>query len=154
MQRKLYNLSHNDRKTKEEIRGIVGKPFGFVANLKMGGSGSPRLRYQSGHDGLDQLKKRFSAAERVNLQVLPKGLILRLNVNTSVYGLVFNKLEVEELRLETLYKTPDDLDVQVEGQWWLKTITEEHYHFFATKEEWKRVQHFFTKAWLPDLVRA
>ena len=39
----LVNTSYNEKIINDSIHELVGKPFGFIENIKQNGIGSPRL---------------------------------------------------------------------------------------------------------------
>ena len=52
---RLWNLTYNDPRRWAEVHAISGKPLGFWASVKAGGTGSPRAELVGGSGELDAL---------------------------------------------------------------------------------------------------
>ncbi|MDD2985944.1 hypothetical protein [Flavobacterium sp.] len=92
----LVNTSYNEKKVKEAINDLVGKPFGFFENIKLKGIGSPRLDILKTSHEIDLLLSYDNNRNFCNIELRPKGIIIRFRSLLETYSLVipFYKLVV------------------------------------------------------------
>lgn len=92
----LVNSSYNEKKVKEAINDLVGKPFGFFENIKLKGIGSPRLDILKTSVEIDMLLSYDNNRNFCNIELRPKGIIIRFRSLLETYSLVipFYKLVV------------------------------------------------------------
>lgn len=83
----LREISNGRKNDLDWIRKQVGKPYSFFQNLRMGGSGSPRLKYITGSSALNEALLKVNSSDYCNIELLPNGILLRMNVNTLVYAM-------------------------------------------------------------------
>lgn len=92
----LFNVSHNDKKTKKTINDLVGNPFGILENFKLRGIGSPRLNITKASQEIGLILNKTNALQYANIELRPKGIIIGFQSQLEVYALVipFYKLVV------------------------------------------------------------
>lgn len=92
----LFNVSYNDRKVNESVEELVGKPFGLFDNIKLNGTGSPRLLIHKASEEIQQLLDYDNNLNYCNIELRPKGIIIRFRSILETYGLVipFYKLVI------------------------------------------------------------
>ncbi|WP_339889367.1 hypothetical protein [uncultured Flavobacterium sp.] len=92
----LFNISHNDKKTKKTIIDLVGKPFGILDNLRLKGIGSPRLLIVKASQEIGTIVNKNNATKYASIELRPNGILIGFQSQLEVYVLVipFYKLVV------------------------------------------------------------
>ena len=92
----LINISYNDPKQKQQIDDAVGQPFRLTERWKLGGIGSPKLEINSTSLEIHNLLVLDHNINSCNIELRPKGIILRFRSLLETYGLVipYYKLKV------------------------------------------------------------
>jgi hypothetical protein len=65
----------------------VGKPFGLLERFKLGGVGSPKLFVTSASEDITNLFALDSYINTCNIEIRPKGIILRFRSILETYAL-------------------------------------------------------------------
>ena len=94
----LANVSYNNKAQRESIDTLVGKPFTLMNRLKLGGVGSPKLHVVSSSKEIDSLLILDHNDNTCNIELRPKGIILRFRSLLETYALVIPYYKL------TLYK--------------------------------------------------
>ena len=84
----LFNISHNDKKIKKTINDLVGNPFGIIENIKMKGTGSPRLPIVKASQEIGNILNKNNSIKYANIELRPKGIIIGFQSQLEVYALV------------------------------------------------------------------
>ncbi|MDA0779683.1 MAG: hypothetical protein O2810_02385 [Bacteroidetes bacterium] len=84
----LKNVSYNDKKLHIEIDALLGKPFTFLERLKLGGVGSPKLHVTACSKEIDALFLLDHNVNTCNVELRPKGIILRFRSLLETYALI------------------------------------------------------------------
>ncbi|MBT6161588.1 MAG: hypothetical protein HOH81_07890 [Flavobacteriaceae bacterium] len=92
----LINISYNDPKQKQQIDDAVGQPFRLTERWKLGGIGSPKLEINSTSLEIHNLLVLDHNINNCNIELRPKGIILRFRSLLETYGLVipYYKLKI------------------------------------------------------------
>ena len=91
---RLWNLTYNDPRRWAEVHAISGKPLGFWASLKSGGTGSPRAELVGGSGEVHALVGVDSARTACNFERTADGAILYFRSRLEVYGAPLRRGEV------------------------------------------------------------
>ena len=83
---RLWNLTYNDPRRWAEVHAISGKPLGFWASVKAGGTGSPRAELVGGSGEVGELVDVESARTACNFERTSQGAILYFRSRLEVYG--------------------------------------------------------------------
>ncbi len=83
----LFNVSYDDREIERKINNEVGKAYGFIDRFKIGGIGSPKMRIISCSEEIDQLLSMDNNVNVCNIELRPKGIILRFRSLLDPYAL-------------------------------------------------------------------
>ncbi len=75
----IVEVTHQDKQTIKQIDAFIGKPFGFLTALKMGGIGSKRMTIQSVSSQLEHTQNSTPEIKYCNIELRPKGIIVRIN---------------------------------------------------------------------------
>lgn len=96
----ILDTSLQNKKNKEIIDEMVGKPFSFLERIKMKGIGSSRMIVDKSSPSIEKLMNTVSDLNYANLELRPRGILLMLNrglLNYTwiipYYQLVFYKTE-------------------------------------------------------------
>lgn len=84
----FVNVSYNDKVQCKSIDALVGKPFTLMNRLKLGGVGSPKLHVVSSSKEIDSLLVLDQNDNTCNIELRPKGIILRFRSLLETYGLI------------------------------------------------------------------
>ena len=84
----LVNTSYNDKKVNQEIDTLVGTPFSFFERIKMSGVGSPQMRIRTASKEILSLLNKNTNRNVANIELRPKGIIVRFNSRLENYALV------------------------------------------------------------------
>ncbi|CAI8171084.1 MAG: Uncharacterised protein [Bacteroidota bacterium] len=84
----LQNVSYNNKKQRAEIDGLLGKPFTLLERLKLGGVGSPKLHVTASSKEIDALFLLDHNDNTCNVELRPKGIILRFRSLLETYALI------------------------------------------------------------------
>ena len=92
----LLNVSYNDPNQEQTITNLVGKPFSLRYRIKFSGVGSPKLHIVSSSPKIANLLLLDNNLDVCNIEIRPKGIILRFRSLLETYALVipFYKLSV------------------------------------------------------------
>lgn len=90
----LVNTSYNEKIINDSINELVGKPFGFIENIKQNGIGSPRLNIIKSSEEIATLLSYDNNRNFCNIELRPKGIIIRFRSLLETFSLVipYNKL--------------------------------------------------------------
>ena len=84
----IYNISYKDNKQIELINNSVGKPYSLVSRIKLGGVGSPKYYIKSSDKKIDSLLILDNNDNTCNIEMRPKGIIIRFRSLLETYALV------------------------------------------------------------------
>jgi hypothetical protein len=104
----ILNISYTNKKNSDTIDRILGKSFGFVRRLKMGGIGSPRLNLTDADEEVSKLMNRDNNRNVCNIELRPKGIIVGFRSRLDPYvllmpyeTLLITRLNLDQYRLES-----------------------------------------------------
>lgn len=125
----LFNISHNDKKTKKTINDLVGNPFGILENFKLKGIGSPRLNIIKASQDIALLLNKTNSIKYTNIELRPKGIIIGFQSQLEVFALVipFYKLAI--------FKPGNSITFHID----------QHFISIDTSKNTKRIMDFITK---------
>ena len=84
----LVNTSYNEKIINDSINELVGKPFGFIENIKQNGIGSPRLNIIKSSEEIATLLSYDNNRNFCNIELRPKGIIIRFRSLLETFSLV------------------------------------------------------------------
>ena len=124
----LVNVSYNNKEITRKVDEEVGKPFTLKQRWQLGGIGSPKLSITSASTEIRNLLILDNNLNTCNIELRPKGVILRFRSLLETYALVipFYKL--------TIYK----------GDLATYSVYRDHY-FVKVRADTKAIQKFFKK---------
>lgn len=84
----LCNVSYNSKEIKEAIDELAGKGFSFRERLKLGGTGSPKLKIQEASNEIAALLNLENSINYCNIELRPRGLIVSFRSILETYAWV------------------------------------------------------------------
>jgi len=84
----LLNVSYNNKEITQQINKEVGHSFTLKERWKMGGIGSPRLEITKSSDAIRNLLILDNNRDTCNIELRPKGIILRFRSLLETFALV------------------------------------------------------------------
>ena len=124
----LLNVSYTDKKITEKVDAEVGKPFTLKERFAMGGIGSPKLHITETSLEIQNLLILDNNLNTCNIEMRPKGIIVRFRSLLETYGLVIPYYKL------TIYK----------GDFVVYSIYRDNY-FIKVKSDTKAIQKYFRK---------
>ena len=94
----LKNISYNDSKVFDEINNYVGKPYTIFQRLRIGGIGSSKLIINKADSKISNLLNLDNNINKCNIEIRPKGIIIRFRSLLETYGLIIPFLNLNYLR--------------------------------------------------------
>lgn len=83
----LLNVSYNDKEVNRQIDEEVGSVYGLIERFKIGGIGSPKMRIIKSSQEIDELLSLDNNVDTCNIELRPKGVILRFRSLLESYAL-------------------------------------------------------------------
>lgn len=124
----LVNTSYRNPEIEKKIDLELGMPYSLKDRLKMGGVGSPALDIQSASLEIHNLLVVDNGRNRCNIEIRPKGILLRFRSRLDSYTLVIPYYKL------VIYK----------GDIAQYSIYRDHY-FVKVTADTKAIQKFFTR---------
>ena len=124
----LANVSYSNKELDKKITEGVGKPFTLKERWKLGGIGSPKLSITATSVEIGNLLKLDNNLNTCNIELRPKGIILRFRSLLETYALIIPYYKL------TIYK----------GDAQIYSIYKDHY-FIKVKSDTKAIKQFFKK---------
>ena len=124
----LANVSYSNKELDKKITESVGKPFTLKERWKLGGIGSPKLSITATSVEIGNLLKLDNNLNTCNIELRPKGIILRFRSLLETYALIIPYYKL------TIYK----------GDAQIYSIYKDHY-FIKVKSDTKAIKQFFKK---------
>jgi hypothetical protein len=93
----IFYTSYRDDKITTAINGLVGKPFGFFENLRMGGTGCQRMIVKSASEGLQQYINDPLYPTYSGLELRPGGILVSLShvMKRYTWAIPYSRLQIE-----------------------------------------------------------
>ena len=96
----LLNVSYNDPKIKKQINSEVGAPFSLRERWKLGGIGSSKLKITHASIDIHNLLVLDNNNNSCNIELRPKGIIVRFRSLLETYGLIIPYFKFSFLTLK------------------------------------------------------
>lgn len=75
----ILDTTHTNKDHAKFINDLVGKPFGLVQSIKMGGIGSKRMMVKAVSPNMQQYLNAVDDVNYANLELRPNGVLIRIN---------------------------------------------------------------------------
>ena len=92
----LYNITYKNKETEKEINAEMGKPFGLIEKLRLGGIGSRRMIIENFSEDLKNLALKVSGIQYANIELRPNGVIIHINqgIYTHAWTIPYYRLSI------------------------------------------------------------
>ncbi|WP_372754454.1 hypothetical protein [Mariniflexile sp.] len=124
----VLNSTYKNKKQEELINDLVGKPFGLLRALKMGGIGSKRLIIDTVSAKMEHYINTVSDITYANIELRPIGILIRINKGLKNFTWVIPYYQL------VIYKT-NGCSIHAQGQ----------FVHFKNNINFKENKAFFTK---------
>lgn len=122
----VFDTSYFEPDIKLEIDHLVGKSYGFLERIKMGGIGSRRMMITEACPRLQQLLPLVATLNYASVELRPKGIIVHFKNNTIHYSWVIPYYKLHIYQSSTLSIHADGAFLKFNPEY----TTKAHYEFF------------------------
>ena len=115
----LYNITYKNKETEKEINVEMGKPFGLIEKLKLGGIGSRRMIIENFSEDIKNLKLTVSGIQYANIELRPNGIIVHINqgIYTHAWTIPYFRLSVFNGDFFTIHGGGSHIQFNKEKSW-------------------------------------
>ena len=115
----LYNITYKNKETEKEINVEMGKPFGLIEKLKLGGIGSRRMIIENFSEDIKNLTLKVSGIQYANIELRPNGIIVHINqgIYTHAWTIPYFRLSVFNGDFFTIHGGGSHIQFNKEKSW-------------------------------------
>ena len=115
----LYNITYKNKETEKEINAEMGKPFGLIEKLKLGGIGSRRMIIENFSEDIKNLTLKVSGIQYANIELRPNGIIVHINqgIYTHAWTLPYFRLSIFNGDFFTIHGGGSHIQFNKEKSW-------------------------------------
>ena len=97
----------------------MGKPFGLIEKLKLGGIGSRRMIIENFSEDIKNLKLKVSGIQYANIELRPNGIIVHINqgIYTHAWTIPYFRLSVFNGDFFTIHGGGSHIQFNKEKSW-------------------------------------
>lgn len=115
----LYNITYKNKETEKEINAEMGKPFGLIEKLRLGGIGSRRMIIENFSEDLKNLALKVSGIQYANIELRPNGVIIHINqgIYTHAWTIPYFRLSIFNGDFFTVHGGGSHIQFNKEKSW-------------------------------------
>ena len=115
----LYNITYKNKETEKEINAEMGKPFGLIEKLRLGGIGSRRMIIENFSEDLKNLTLKVSGIQYANIELRPNGVIIHINqgIYTHAWTIPYFRLSIFNGDFFTVHGGGSHIQFNKEKSW-------------------------------------
>ena len=115
----LYNITYKNKETEKEINAEMGKPFGLIEKLKLGGIGSRRMIIENFSEDIKNLTLKVSGIQYANIELRPNGIVVHINqgIYTHAWTIPYFRLSVFNGDFFTIHGGGSHIQFNKEKSW-------------------------------------
>ncbi|MEC9186643.1 MAG: hypothetical protein VX462_01680 [Bacteroidota bacterium] len=115
----LYNITYKNKETEKKINAEMGKPFGLIEKLKLGGIGSRRMIIENFSEDIKNLTLKVSGIQYANIELRPNGIIVHINqgIYTHAWTIPYFRLSVFNGDFFTIHGGGSHIQFNKEKSW-------------------------------------
>ena len=115
----LYNITYKNKETEKEINAEMGKPFGLIEKLRLGGIGSRRMIIENFSEDLKNLALKVSGIQYANIELRPNGIIIHINqgIYTHAWTIPYFRLSIFNGDFFTVHGGGSHIQFNKEKSW-------------------------------------
>ena len=115
----LYNITYKNKETEKEINAEMGKAFGLIEKLRLGGIGSRRMIIENFSEDLKNLALKVSGIQYANIELRPNGVIIHINqgIYTHAWTIPYFRLSIFNGDFFTVHGGGSHIQFNKEKSW-------------------------------------
>ena len=115
----LYNITYKNKETEKEINAEMGKPFGLIEKLNLGGIGARRMIIENFSEDIKNLTLKVSGIQYANIELRPNGIIVHINqgIYTHAWTIPYFRLSVFNGDFFTIHGGGSHIQFNKEKSW-------------------------------------
>ncbi|MBM77546.1 MAG: hypothetical protein CL846_03615 [Crocinitomicaceae bacterium] len=115
----LHNITFKNKEITKLINEEMGKPYGLISKIKLGGIGSRRMIIQEFSQDISNLRLKVSGLQYANIELRPKGIILHINqgIYTHAWTIPFYHLNIYNGDFFTIHGSGSYIKFEKEKSW-------------------------------------
>ena len=115
----LHNITYKNKETEKEINAEMGKPFGLIEKLRLGGIGSRRMIIENFSEDLSSLALKVSGIQYANIELRPNGVIVHINqgIYTHAWTIPYFRLSIFNGDFFTVHGGGSHIQFNKEKSW-------------------------------------
>lgn len=115
----LHNITYKNKETEKEINAEMGKPFGLIEKLRLGGIGSRRMIIENFSEDLSSLALKVSGIQYANIELRPNGVIVHINqgIYTHAWTIPYLRLSIFNGDFFTIHGGGSHIQFNKEKSW-------------------------------------
>ena len=115
----LYNITYKNKETEKEINAEMGKPFGLIEKLRLGGIGSRRMIIENFSEDLKNIALKVSGIQYANIELRPNGVIIHINqgIYTHAWTIPYFRLSIFNGDFFTIHGGGSHIQFNKEKSW-------------------------------------
>ena len=115
----LYNITYKNKETEKEINAEMGKSFGLIEKLRLGGIGSRRMIIENFSEDISSLALKVSGIQYANIELRPNGVIVHINqgIYTHAWTIPYYRLSIFNGDFFTIHGGGSHIQFNKEKSW-------------------------------------
>lgn len=115
----LHNITYKNKEIEKEINAEMGKPFGLIEKLRLGGIGSRRMIIENFSEDLSSLALKVSGIQYANIELRPNGVIVHINqgIYTHAWTIPYFRLSIFNGDFFTIHGGGSHIQFNKEKSW-------------------------------------
>ena len=115
----LYNITYKNKDPEQDRTAEMGKPFGLIEKLKLGGIGSRRMIIENFSEDIKNLTLKVSGIQYANIELRPNGIIVHINqgIYTHAWTIPYFRLSVFNGDFFTIHGGGSHIQFNKEKSW-------------------------------------
>ena len=115
----LHNITYKNKETEKEINAEMGKPFGLIKKLRLGGIGSRRMIIENFSEDISSLALKVSGIQYANIELRPNGIIVHINqgIYTHAWTIPYFRLSIFNGDFFTIHGGGSHIQFNKEKSW-------------------------------------
>ena len=115
----FYDTTFSNKERTKAINAVMGKPFGLVERIKMGGIGSPRFIVEEVSPSFEIVMNRKSNVNYDTIELRPNGIIIHFAkaLKSFAWLIPYYKLSIFQAETIKFYSENKFIQIKRDNQW-------------------------------------
>lgn len=115
----FYDTTFSNKERTKAINAVMGKPFGLVERIKMGGIGSPRFIVEEVSPSFEIVMNRKSNVNYATIELRPNGIIIHFAkaLKSFAWLIPYYKLSIFQAETIKFYSENKFIQIKRDNQW-------------------------------------